>query len=55
VTLHAEQVLRTGSVDDLRAVVALMDAAVRWPVSQGRSGQFEVDGWPGQLLGRTVS
>jgi GNAT superfamily N-acetyltransferase len=38
-------VLRTGSVDDLPAVVALMDGAVRWLVSQGRTGQWGDQPW----------
>ena len=44
-TLSAERVLRTGSVDDLPAVVALMDGAVRWLVSQGRTGQWGDQPW----------
>lgn len=44
-TRSAEQVLRTGSVDDLPAVVALMDGAVRWLVSQGRTGQWGDQPW----------
>jgi GNAT superfamily N-acetyltransferase len=37
--------LRTGSVDDLPAVTALMDGAVRWLVSQGRTGQWGDQPW----------
>ena len=44
-TLSAEQTLRTGSVDDLPNVVALMDGAVRWLVSQGRTGQWGDQPW----------
>src|SRR4029453_12126274 len=32
--------IRTGSVDDLPSVMALMDGAVAWLVEQGRTGQW---------------
>ena len=44
-TVSAEQTIRTGSVDDLPAVVALMDGAVRWLVAQGRTGQWGDQPW----------
>ena len=44
-TLSAEQVLRTGSVEDLPSVAGLMDGAVRWLVSQGRTGQWGDQPW----------
>ena len=40
----ADQV-RTGSVDDLDAVLALFDAAVAWLVDQGRTGQWGDQPW----------
>lgn len=44
-TLSAHQLLRTGSVEDLAAVTALMDGAVRWLVAQGRTGQWGDQPW----------
>ncbi|GAA3171373.1 hypothetical protein GCM10010531_25950 [Blastococcus jejuensis] len=40
-----QRLLRVGSVDDLDAVVALMDGAVAWLVSQGRTGQWGDQPW----------
>jgi GNAT superfamily N-acetyltransferase len=37
--------LRTGTVDDLTAVVRLMDRAVEWLVGQGRTGQWGDQPW----------
>lgn len=37
--------LRTGSVDDLDAVLGLLDRAVEWLVAQGRTGQWGDQPW----------
>lgn len=37
--------LRTGSVDDLDAVLRLLDSAVEWLVAQGRTGQWGDQPW----------
>ena len=42
--IDADQV-RTGSVDDLDAVMALFDAAVAWLAAQGRTGQWGDQPW----------
>jgi GNAT superfamily N-acetyltransferase len=43
--VSAGQVLRTGSIDDLDAVMALMDKAVAWLVEHGRTGQWGDQPW----------
>ena len=43
--MSAGQVLRTGSIDDLDAVMALMDKAVAWLVEHGRTGQWGDQPW----------
>jgi len=37
--------IRTGSVEDLSAVLALLDGAVAWLVAQGRTGQWGDQPW----------
>jgi GNAT superfamily N-acetyltransferase len=37
--------IRTGSVDDLPAVLGLLDRAVEWLVAQGRTGQWGDQPW----------
>jgi GNAT superfamily N-acetyltransferase len=37
--------LRTGSVEDLSAVLSLLDGAVAWLVAQGRTGQWGDQPW----------
>lgn len=39
--------IRAGSVDDLPAVLGLLDRAVEWLVAQGRTGQWGDQPWSG--------
>ena len=43
--MSAGQVLRTGSIEDFDAVMALMDKAVAWLVEHGRTGQWGDQPW----------